>query len=255
MTITKKLAITSLATLGVVVLLSLLSVIGTTRIGRSLDAALHGSVPKSELTGGVRSAFEELRAEATSTQIAYVIDLLENGSSGTKAMDGAACSSCHGLDSVDAHRTRFRGIVANTRSQIDQLRRLADSDREQRSLAVFADEVAAWSGLYEHYVEEANRRDFQQAHEILTQQMFPLMQSVEKAAAQLSEEQHGQLETGSRAAQRIMAVSRWFGVIASGVALFVAFATVFLVRRAGSVLRRIPSRLKSCSGQVATAAG
>jgi len=254
MTITRKLTLGSVATLVVVVLLVWLSLIAMARMGRSLETAIHASVPRAELTGGIRNTFEGLRTEATATQIAYIINLLEDSSSATKTVEGVSCSSCHGLDSVDGHRAKFQNMVVGARSQIDDLRKLVGTAREERSLAAITDGLTAWNSLYEQYIREANQKNFNQAHHILTEQMFPVVETVEKAAAQLSEAQRGQLDAESGAAREMVAASRWSALASAAIGFVAALATVLLVRQASRILRHLAGRLRLCSGRVASAA-
>jgi methyl-accepting chemotaxis protein len=256
MTITKKLCVASLTTLGIILLLAFSSVFSVNRMGQSLDTALHSSVSKAELAGGIRYAFESLKAESTSTQIAYVIDLLEAGAKGhnSQAVDGVACSGCHGTDSVEGHRKKFEEIVASTREGISRFRGLAETGAEQTALTVFADRLTTWSGLYEEYVNQAGHGNFGRGHQILTQQMFPIMGEIDKAVGQLADNQHRDLVAAAAAAGRTTAASRWSALVSGALGICAGLAILLLARHVGKVLRQVAARLGASTEQVATSA-
>lgn len=256
MALDRKLTFVFLAMLLMVALLSVSSLVSTGRMKRSLDGALNSSLTKATLVGEVRNSFEELRTEATSTQIAYVINLLEGESAEQKksAVEGVPCTSCHQLDSVGDHKSRFNAIAAKNRAQLDRLRLLTTTQNERAAIDDFAGHVTTLSGLYQQYLDHADRKEFGVAHQILVHRMYPAVAETGKAAAQLAEEQRLQSDAAAKEAQQTSDFSRLSIMVCSAFSVLVSVALLWLVRRVCRVLKNAVSELGKGAEQVAGAA-
>ena len=107
MTIEKKLTICLVITLLMMALISASSIGSASRLGRILDASVTVSSQRAELVASVRTNFEKMKADATATQVGYVIRYLEGGARQTHAVDGVSCTTCHGEEFSSDHKQRF----------------------------------------------------------------------------------------------------------------------------------------------------
>jgi len=239
-----------------VLLLSISSISSIGRMKHSVDTALGSSVAKTALVSDIRSNFEELKSNATATQIIYVVNLFYKESGGSKklAVEGVPCTSCHELDSIADHRKQFNAIVTRTREQLDRLRPLASTAQESAAIEVFARNVTALSGLYQQYLDHAGANDFPAAHLILTQQMFPNIEETTKAAEVLSAEQRLQTAATDRDARRTASFSHWSVLMFSIVAVLAGGGLLLLGRHLAQTMRATVLELSERAQQFASAA-
>ena len=250
LTIGKKLAIGVIALVACLAALSFTSLRVISTLGGSLDAAVNTTAKKLDLVGGTRDAFQDLKGASLRTQIAYSIAELQRSSA---AAGQAGCSACHAPSVEESIREiEARGRVVKERS--GELRRLVSDETSRKALDALDTGASQWVDYNKEYLTLANGNRFEDAHAVLRDKMFPILEEAEKAAKLLAQREQEALKASDQQAKSSIAGSRWAIFIVIGVNLFVASAVLWLVTWITSTLRREAVELGKGAGEVAAAA-
>ena len=227
-------------------------------LGLSLDTAVNSTARKLDLAGTAQESFQELKSESAREQIAYTIAEMErHGASKNKAQssDVSSCSACHAPDSVDESIQKLEAAVGAIRQRIGELRQMVSDETSQKDLDTTDQGASNWLAFSRQYLAMANGGQFDKAHGILRDQMFPMMEEVDKATKLLAQRQREALAATNREAGRILRKSRWMALVLIGLNLFVAGVVLWLIGRITGTLRRAVAEMSTGAVQVAAAAG
>lgn len=226
---------------------SSLTAIGT--LGGSLDLAVNGTAKKLQLVGDLRTGFQQMRATATKAEISLINTLV--GQIDTHG--GPACNTCHAGDTVDTQKHEFDSVAVQLGGKIRELRPLVVTG-ERASLDRVETGIGDWLALYQKYLKLAGERDFVAAHDIMLNQIYPLVESMDKAANQLAAQQQELLGTSSRDARARVSLSRFVAFVLLGFCLLAGGGVHWIVAGVNRVLRRFAGEMTSISGQLSSAA-
>ncbi len=220
----------------------------TSSLGGALDRAIHTTATKLDRVGTLDASFHELASRAKSTHLQYVIHHFEGKSS------DQTCAACHGSDTIQAAVDGFHGALADTRSRIAAVRKVGVTDSERALLDAVEQRVNDWDSLYAEYLQRASKGDFEGAHEIITQKMYPTISEVDKLAATLKAGQQGALQRASGDSASAIARSRWtvISIIAAGLAI--AIGVLLVLGRANRSLKNLIRTLGRGAQELAGAA-
>ena len=230
-------------------------------LGSSLDGAVNKTAKELALLGTTREAFEELRQEAVREQIGYAIVELERHtdtrSQAQTAVDGINCSACHATKSPAESVRAFESIAGAVRLQTSDLRRLISDEAGTKALDVVDHGAADWLAYNKQYLELSGRKQFGEAHAILRDKVFPLLEEVSKASRLLAASGQNALAATNRQAQSQIASSRWtafvlvaFNLTMASVVLAVVFGVVRTLRRALREMKAGASHVASTATQM-----
>ncbi|MGO4882721.1 MAG: hypothetical protein ACLP59_18165 [Bryobacteraceae bacterium] len=220
-------------------------------LGGALDAAVNSTAKKLRLVGELQSGFQEMRADAAKLEISLVNTLIERAGTG----DGAACGSCHTLDTVDAQRQQFEAVAARLGGEIAQLRPLVAGTQEKQAVEAMDTGIAGWAALYRQYLKLTTAHDYTAAHEVMLDKIYPLVESMDKAAKQLAAKQQERLAEDGLDAQASVARSRLTAFALIALCLLVGGGVQWVVRGVNRVLRQFAGEMTAMSGLVTDAAG
>jgi len=238
--------------------LSVTSFQAISTLGASLDAAVNNTAAKLELVGATEDAFQKLKSDSVREQIAYAILELERRSATqhqARAGDGTSCASCHTPAAVDDSVRGLEAAGAVVQQRVEKLRGLVSDEAARKALDVFDKGASGWLASNKEYLGLAGSRRFEDAHTVLTDKMFPILEEVEKASQLLSGREREALALSNRQAQRNISASRWTAILLIGLNLLVAAAVLWVVRGIKSTLRRAVADMSDAAGQVAASVG
>jgi len=252
LTIGKKLGL-GVATLGAfLAVLSFTSLRAISKLGEALDQSVNGTAKKLELVAATRAAFQEMKHQSLKDQIAYAIRELEKGSSSTAAI---SCSSCHSPAGVDESVRTMEAAERTMRKGTVELQRLISDETSRSALTTIETGASAWLTHNRQYLALANSQKFEDAHAILRDQMFPILDQAEKAEQILAQRERDALARADQSAQATIKQSRWTAFVLIGLNLLVVGFVLWLVNGATASFRVAVAEMQAGSEQVTAAAG
>lgn len=244
LTIGQKLVAAFGAVIALTLVLACSSIATISSLGRTLEGTLARSVEGAALTDSIGQGVAELKAYAKMTQFAYTV----NGMLDKKS--AASCLACHTVPDRGETESGFNAIVGKIHGDTAKLRlRLDGSGGTQiDSIDKSTDE---WAGSFRQFVDEAAAGQFERAHSIITDQMGPLREIIDKASAQLQIFQDQNVARVARDSGQQVSKVRWMAVILVGICLGAGLGVLLMIRMMNSSLRSLVSRLMEASRFVA----
>ncbi len=249
-------------TLGVVALILSSLILGyaalraISSLATSLDGAVNKTAKELALLGTTQEAFQQLRQEAVREQIGYTILELEPRSGAQSqaqtAVDGISCSACHQAKAVSDSVGALEGVAGAIGNQTADLRRLITDETGRNALDIFDRGAADWLAYNKQYLALASGKQFGEAHAILKDKLFPVLQEVSKASRLLEQSGHQTLAAANRQAQSQIATSRWTAFILVAFNLTVAGGVLALIFGVVRTLRRALMEMQAGASQVAS---
>jgi methyl-accepting chemotaxis protein len=217
-------------------------------LGGALDVAVNGTAKKLRLVGDLQAGFQEMRADAAKVEISLVNTMI--GRLDAKA----ACGSCHTLDTVETQRQQFEAVATRLGAQVAQLGPLAVDDSERQAVHTVETGIAEWLTLYRQYLKLTTARDYTAAHEVMLDKIYPLVETMDKAAKQLAVRQQELLAASSRQSHARVSGSRVLAYVLIALCLLAGGGVQWIVRGVNRVLRQFAGEMTAMSGQVTEAA-
>lgn len=230
-----------------------LTVIG--RLGRSLDSALNVTARQLDLVARARDDFQDLKNLSLRQQIAYTISEMERREAAGKSAVGGQCSSCHVADSAAESLQSLQKVGADIARQTVQLRQLGAAGAEHRELDALDAQAAAWLKGSRDFLQLAEAGKFEEAHTILRDRIFPILDKVDESSRLLSQRQREALAADNRQAQLDIARSRWAAVALVALNLLVAGLLLWLIRSVMAMLRQTVGEMRRGAEEVAASVG
>jgi methyl-accepting chemotaxis protein/methyl-accepting chemotaxis protein-1 (serine sensor receptor) len=263
-------------------------------LGGALDAATGSTAREIELIGSTQAAFQELKQELLRDQICYVIQQLEsredaaakaasasaegdNASPAGSAAPATAkadiaktdtakvgaiadpedtrCSTCHVPQGADESVQAIAAGEQTIRKGTAELQLLAPDDKSRRAAAAIGDEASTWLASSRQYLALSDAKEYKEAHRVLKDSIFPILDEVDKSAQVLSQQERQALDLSKQQAGNTIEKNRWIAFLLIGLNVLVAGGVLWLVRRVAGSLRQTMVEMKTGSQQVAAAAG
>lgn len=223
------------------------------RLGRSVGDATRRSARELQLTGQLATRFQEMRAHAQSGQLALVIQLLaersaREGPARASARSAAACVACHDQQMLKTHLERFALAGRNAAAATAELSRLAPEWSGR--VAELETRLAEWRRLFQDYVERSRSGRFDEAHDMVTQNLLPLLKEAGEAAAALQREARAGMEASGHGAARLASRTKWLAIALAAFSIIVACLCFRGVHRSTQTLRDLTLRLGSVAGRL-----
>ena len=247
-----KLMASFVALLVMVAVLSLFALHGIRGLAGSLDTTVNSTARKMEMAATIGSGVREMRVHAALAEISLLDTMIKSvpGSSG----DDAGCSACHTLERMEANHAGFSALGGKLTGQVAAMQVLVHSTVEQNALDAVKSGIARWELLYDRYLDMAAHKSFSQAHDIMVDQIYPLLPKIDQASDALNAEQHRLLVESGTDADRQAKLSLWEVSLAVAFGLIAGAAGLRLVRQVAGSLRRSTHQLLEMGQQVASAA-
>jgi methyl-accepting chemotaxis protein/methyl-accepting chemotaxis protein-1 (serine sensor receptor) len=232
--------------------LSLCALHGIRSLGGSLDTAVNSTAKKMEMAASIDTGVHEMRVHAALAEISLLDTMIKTvpGSSG----QDAGCSACHTADRVEANHAAFVALGEKLSSRIMAMRPLVHSAAENTALDAVQAGIVNWGLLYNKYLDMAAHTDFSQAHDIMVDQIYPIIPKIGEAADALRAEQEKVLAESRTAAVRQVSLSFWELGLAVAFGLLAGIGGLWVVRQVAGSLRQGTRRLLEMGGQIAAAA-
>src|ERR1022692_470159 len=198
--ISTKLLLAFAVVLALVMALGYSSLTAIGGLGGALDVAVNGTAKKLRLVGDLQAGFQEMRVDAAKLEISLtntIIGRLDTRQGSAESTYG----SCHTSDTVETRRQQFEAVAARLSAQVAQLRTLVAGDGERQAAHTVETGIAEWLALYRQYLKLTTARDYTAAHEVMLDRIYPLVESMDKAAKQLAVQQQELLAASSREAR------------------------------------------------------
>src|ERR1017187_2255802 len=251
--ISTKLLLAFAVVLALVLALGYSSLTAIGGLGGALDVAVNGTAKKLRLVGDLQAGFQEMRVDAAKLEISLtntIIGRLDTRHGSAES----TCGSCHTSDTVETQRQQFEAVAARLSAQVAQLRPLVAGDGERQAAHTVETGIAEWLALYRQYLKLTTARDYTAAHEVMLDRIYPLVESMDKAAKQLAVQQQELLAASSREAHARVSGSRVVVYVLIALCLLAGGGVYWMVRGVNRVLRQFAGEMAAMSGQVTDAA-
>jgi methyl-accepting chemotaxis protein len=252
--ISAKLLFSFATVLALVLGLSYSSLTAIDRLSASLNNAVNANARKLQLAGEIHTGFAGLRADSTKVEMSLVNMLIVRLDTHDGAADGSTCSGCHTRDNVGGQKKRFDDNARLLKQKIIEMRPLVSNEGERQALDKIDRGVAEWLGLYENYLSLAWEHRFSDAHEIMLGKIYPLIDSLDKAADQLAAQQQALLRAAGQEAQSRVSTSRTVAFSLLGLCLVAGCGVYWTLRGVTLTLRQFASEMRQVTQEVSAAA-
>jgi methyl-accepting chemotaxis protein len=252
LTIGKKLALGVTGFIVCMAILSLTSLWVISSLGTSLDTAVNGTARKIDLISGVRQSFQQMKTVSQREQVAFAIAELQRRSPNGAQWD---CPACHtaspAADTIHAIEASGHDVHQSS----TELHHLITDPAALTSLNVLDDGAARWLDSSRQYLTLAEGNHFEDAHAILRDQMFPVVEQTDKATDSLAETERAELRSSNLQARADIARARWAVSTVIVVNLAVAALVLWVIFGITASLRQVALDLGSGASQTNDAAG
>jgi len=225
------------------------------QLGGSLDRAVNVTAKKLQLAGDLRTEFKHMRAEARGAQFSLVIRLLnEKDSKGKDDATSAGCLMCHSAEMQERGRLEFVAGGERLRKELAHLKSLEASKEELALLGEVSQAVGEWETMYTEYLHLAERDQYDEAHDVMTEKISPLLEKADGQVAELMTAQRKALEVAAAAVDEETSDNQVQAVALVGLGLALGVAMMFMIRMMTKDLRRVAEGVYSGTDSVAAAA-
>ncbi len=223
------------------------------QLGAALDEATNITSKKLVLVGDLQAGFQEMRADAAKLEISQVNTLIGRIDN-RRGTAETPCITCHTLDTVDSQKAKFEKTAAGLSAQVAQLRPMVASEQGRQAVHTVEAGIVEWRALYMKYLELTSGRDYTAAHEVMLDRIYPLVDSVDKAANELAKRQQQQLSASSQEAHARISSSRMVAYILIALCLVAGAGVQWVVRGVNRLLREFAGEMAVMSREVSSAA-
>ncbi len=221
----------------------------------ALGGALEANTARTmDLVGTVRLGLREMVEHAKFSQLTYVVNHIQRLEGVKASTEGLACSMCHTMDGFENNGREFQAMAARVHEQVAELRPAIRDANARKSLQTIEDAVTAWGPLYDEFLGQIRGNNYEEAHGIVRDKMYPVLEEVDKAAKALSDGQRDSMVAAGKEASLTVARSRWIAFVLVGLSLTVSAVVPVLVFGISRLLREVSTDLKASAEQVSSAA-
>ena len=232
MTIGKKLIISIVGLLVLVLGLSVASLTTISRIGGQLDRAVSVTAKQVDTVQNLGARFFEMQSAERAAQLSYIYNDQQNLASN--------------IQKFDAART-------GVQQQMAEVRGMLDSEQGKASLRQVEEGVTAWMPMHQQYLDFAQKQQFAEAQKLMVDTMYPVFNRTQQGVDALVQQQRNLLAQANQDAKASVGWSTWFTIGLIGLALGVGLAVALVLRNINVSLRRITAEMFDGAEQVAGA--
>ncbi len=223
-------------------------------IGR-LGGALEANTARTmDLVGTVRLGLREMVEQAKSAQLTYVVNHIKKLDGVSASSDDIACPVCHTMDGFENSGREFAAMAARVHEQVAELRLSISDSNGKKALQSIEDAVSAWAPLYEEFLRDIGGNHYEEAHGVVRDKMYPILEEVDKAAKVLADGQRDVMVAAGKDAGATVVQSRWIACLLLAASLIVSAALPLLIFGISRLLREVTTDLRASSDQVTSAA-
>jgi len=222
----------------------------------ALGGALEANTARTmDLVGTVRLGLREMIEQAKFSQLTYVVNHVKrlDGVNGSSS-DGVGCPTCHTMDGFENNGREFAAMAARVHQQAAELRPSITDVNGTKSLQTIEAGVSAWEPLYQEFLRDIQHNDYEEAHGVIRDRMYPILDEVDKAAKVLANGQRDAMIAAGKGASSMVARSRWIAFLLIGLSLVVSAVAPVVIFGISRLLREVTIDLKTSADQVSSAA-
>ena len=222
-------------------------------IGRLGGALAANTAQTMDLVGTVRLALRETIEHAKFAQLTYVVSHIKRlEGTGNASME---CAACHTMDGFENNGREFSAMAAQIKEKVVALRPSIADAPGQKALQSIESAVSTWEPLYQEFLQDIGRNQYEEAHGVIRDKMDPILEEVDKAAKSLAEGQRDVMIAAGKDASATVTESRWIAFLLLGLSLVVSAVLPLVVYGINRLLREISAELRASAEQVSSAAG
>jgi methyl-accepting chemotaxis protein len=221
-----------------------------------LGGALEANTARTmDLVGTVRLGLREMVEQAKSSQLTYVVNHIKR-LDGVKvsSSEGIGCPTCHTMDGFEDRGREFAAMAARVHEQVAELRPSITDVNGKKSLQAIEAGVSAWEPLYREFLRDIQQNDYEEAHGVIRDKMYPILDEVDKAAKVLADGQRDAMIAAGKGASGTVTRSRWIAFVLIGLSLVVSALAPVVIFGISRLLREVTIDLKASADQVSSAA-
>jgi methyl-accepting chemotaxis protein len=251
-TVSQKLSINFGVILALTGLLTYSSIDTVRRLGGLLDREVNENARVADLIGSIKLKIREMKEFSIVTQFSYAAGkvLKVNSSKAHNAGSMPECSVCHTLGSSQEKQKDFAALAEIAARDADELLPLVHSDQTRAMLQTMRGSITEWQQVFQKYLATVSAGDFAGGHGLVVDNMVPLLQKIDAAAAQLESDQQKLLRSSQASAGRSVAQSKWTTAGLLAISLICGVFLVAAIRRINRELRGFAVQLRSGASTV-----
>ena len=222
------------------------------RLGGMLQTAVNEDARVADLTGAIKLRLHEMKELSAATQFSYSVShvVQVGGHNARMIQELGECSTCHAFGAAEDHRQNFRKLASVATGHADELRPLLHTERSRAALESIRAAIVEWQQHFEQYLALVSKGDFAAGHGLVTGRMEPLLERVDKAAAELESEQQELRASAKTQAARNVAKSQWTTVVLLAISIGCAAFLILAIRQINGLLRQFAAELSEGSRRV-----
>lgn len=224
-------------------------------LGGKLETAATETADRLTLLNTTKSSFLDMKSEAQAQQISYAIKEVDRlGHNGKDS--GVTCTACHIPERQEETARKIQAKSDLVQKNASELRAMVGSDKvSAQALDDINRDAAEWVSNTKEYLSQANSGKFDDAHSILTEKTFPIIDRVAKSTKTLNDREQETIAGFRREAQASIQSSRITALTFITINLACSAALIMLVLSLSRKLQHICGEINSGSQQLASAAG
>ena len=222
-------------------------------VGGQLSSAVNVTARKMDLVGALMMQFEDMKSYARRTQFAFVVNHLVQSNARVGA--NVTCSMCHMLETSDTRESELATIAASIKGTLAQLERLTSQEAELKQLRAARGGIDVYISLFSRYLKLTASNQFDDAHGVLRDEMFPTLDGIDEVLKQLRAQAQQALNQADESASRTISRSLRESLMLVVMSLILSLGMLWVANRTVRRLRRVAAELKQEAQQVASAAG
>jgi methyl-accepting chemotaxis protein len=235
-------------------LLSYSSLETVSRLGGRLATAVNEDAKVIYLIGEIKLDLHVMKELSTRVQFSYAVEnVLQVIPSQLAALhDRGNCAACHAFGKADDHRGEFAQLADRAAANTNALMPLLNQGASRTAAESIRSAIGEWREVFEEYLHDVDRRDFDSAHALVTDRMQPLLDRVDQTTASLSTEQQALGATTRESAAISVHRSKVTIFVLVGACLACGFGLVLAIRNINRLLRRVVEDLNQGANRVST---
>lgn len=256
LTIAKKLTLSFAAVLAVTALLAYSSLETIRQLGGTLNVAVNNDTRAADLVGRVCIDLLDMKTRARLAQFAYVVgNVLRIDERKVKIENvPGECSMCHTFDAA-AGKQDFTVGARKAAAHADELVSLLNTQDSRKALDVIRNGIAEWQRLFDTYLGLLSSGSFGQAHNLMRDDIGPLLERMTDAADVLRKEQAAGAKQSQSDAASTIRRARWIASVLIAITLVCGIVVLITVRRTSLTLRDLARELKNRARRLSDNAG
>lgn len=244
MTIGHKLAISfaALATLMILTAIGSLQVIRG--LGRSLTSTADTTARRLQVAAGLETTFYRMRLDALLAELSVI-----NGALVRNQASGSACPDCHTPDKVEGHQRAFVELGRQARNQAASFRQFGGGGQMDPDRLV--EGIGKWEHLYSRYLELLRAGNIAEAHQIVWNEIYPLVKDLDATTTSLKAAAEQELERSRSEVKPMVSASLYRAWGSTAISLVIAIGGFYLLFQVRRILTRSSSDLRDMASQAA----